>query len=68
MFVSFFVHRPVFSSVCALIIVLVGALAVTALVVSRATRGHHFDTALRADAEVEYLHVPRRTYAATRAA
>ncbi|PTL81533.1 efflux RND transporter permease subunit [Vitiosangium sp. GDMCC 1.1324] len=35
MFVSFFVHRPVFSSVCALLIVLVGALAIPNLPVAQ---------------------------------
>ncbi len=35
MFVSFFIHRPVFSSVCALIIVLVGALAIPRLPVAQ---------------------------------
>ncbi len=35
MFVSFFVHRPVFSSVCALIIVLVGALAIPRMAVAQ---------------------------------
>jgi hypothetical protein len=49
-------------------LVLVGALAVTAVILSRATRGHQFDTALRAEAEVEFLRHPGRTYAAPRAA
>ncbi|HYI01795.1 multidrug efflux RND transporter permease subunit [Hyalangium sp.] len=35
MFVSFFIHRPVFSSVCALIIALVGALAIPRLPVAQ---------------------------------
>lgn len=35
MFVSFFIHRPVFSSVCALIIVLVGGLAIPRLPVAQ---------------------------------
>ena len=35
MFVAFFIHRPVFSSVCALLIVLVGALAIPRLPVAQ---------------------------------
>lgn len=35
MFVSFFIHRPVFSSVCAAIIVLVGALAIPRLPIAQ---------------------------------
>ena len=45
-----------------------GGLAVAALVLARAARGHQFETALRADAEVEYFHAPRRTFAPQRAA